>query len=232
MIIYKTTNLINGKIYIGKTTTNNLSYLGSGNLIIAAIRKYRRHNFVRETLEICQTEAELNEREIFWINKLNARNSKVGYNIDKGGRGAPKNCNKGVKIGPVKVKRAKKPPVTQETREKMREAKLKNPTKYWLGKKREDMVLRNKTNNPMFKLENRIKVSKSLKGRKAWNRGMKGLWDRIPIIQKDINNFIIREWAGPGEVQEENPLFSSRQIKRCCNGDIKTHRGFIWKYKQ
>ena len=231
MIIFKTTNLINGKIYIGKTTTNNVNYSGSGNLIRAAIKKYRRHNFIRETLEICETEEQLNMQEIFWISKLNARNSKIGYNIDKGGRGAPKNCNKGKKREYSKIKRKPKLIVTKETREKQRQAKLKNPTKYWLGKKREDVSLRNKTNNPMFKLENRVKVSNSLKGKIAWNKGKRGLWERIPIVQRNLDNIIIREWEGPGQVHEFDPSFSARQIKRCCNGDIQTHKKFIWQYK-
>lgn len=42
MQIYKTTNLINSKIYIGQDSKNNLSYLGSGKLIKQAINKYGR----------------------------------------------------------------------------------------------------------------------------------------------------------------------------------------------
>jgi hypothetical protein len=38
MIIYKTTNLLNGKIYIGQDRNNNKNYLGSGKLLKKAIR--------------------------------------------------------------------------------------------------------------------------------------------------------------------------------------------------
>ncbi len=40
MIIYITTNLLNGKKYIGKDEKNNPSYLGSGKLLKLAINKH------------------------------------------------------------------------------------------------------------------------------------------------------------------------------------------------
>lgn len=69
-IIYKTTNLINGKIYVGQHKTSaNDGYLGSGKLITRSIKKYGKENFIRETLEYC-TFANVNEREIYWIDNL------------------------------------------------------------------------------------------------------------------------------------------------------------------
>lgn len=46
MIIYKTTNKINGKIYIGRYCGNRSSYLGSGSYLKRAIRKYGKDNFI------------------------------------------------------------------------------------------------------------------------------------------------------------------------------------------
>ena len=87
MIIYKTVNKLNGKIYIGQDTINNPAYFGSGILILKAIRKYGKSNFEKIILEICNSIDELNEREIFWIKKLNATDRTTGYNLHSGGKG-------------------------------------------------------------------------------------------------------------------------------------------------
>ena len=84
-VIYKTTNLINGKFYVGKDENNNPKYLGSGKLLHKAICKYGKENFKKEILEYCN---ELNhgEREVYWINELNSF-SPNGYNIMNGSFG-------------------------------------------------------------------------------------------------------------------------------------------------
>jgi len=87
MIIYKTRNKINGKIYIGQDSYDNPLYLGSGVLLNRAILKYGIENFEKEILEKCDTQEKLNEREIFWIKTLNSQNPQIGYNISRGGSG-------------------------------------------------------------------------------------------------------------------------------------------------
>lgn len=87
MIIYKTTNLINGKFYVGKDASNNPNYYGSGLLLAKAIKKYGKENFKKEILEECQSLKYLNIREKYWIASLDATNKKIGYNITIGGIG-------------------------------------------------------------------------------------------------------------------------------------------------
>ena len=89
MIIYKTTNLVNNKFYIGQDSNNNINYLGSGTLLIKAINKYGKENFRKEVIELCSSKKELDEREIFWIKTLNATNRNIAYNIREGGGGGP-----------------------------------------------------------------------------------------------------------------------------------------------
>lgn len=87
MIIYKTTNKINGKIYVGKDAHNRPTYLGSGIILRRAIAKYGKENFIKEIIDRCQTLDELSKREIFWIKQLKSNDSKVGYNLTNGGDG-------------------------------------------------------------------------------------------------------------------------------------------------
>jgi group I intron endonuclease len=87
MVIYKTTNIVNGKFYIGQDSKNNPSYLGSGVLLSKAIKKYGKENFIKEIIEVCSTKKELNEREKYWINRLESIDNSIGYNIAEGGMG-------------------------------------------------------------------------------------------------------------------------------------------------
>jgi group I intron endonuclease len=89
--IYKTINLINGKIYVGKRQCkceiSSDRYLGSGRVLQSAIKKHGIKNFKKEILEICKDNAELNLKEIYWIEKLDSTNMEIGYNLTKGGTG-------------------------------------------------------------------------------------------------------------------------------------------------
>lgn len=91
MFIYKITNTTNGDFYIGKTTktlTERLSRhhyntrYGAETHLSRAIRKYGAENFIIESLESQVPESKLNEREIYWISKLNPQ-----YNMTPGGDG-------------------------------------------------------------------------------------------------------------------------------------------------
>jgi len=88
-IVYITTNLINGKQYVGDHSTFNLddSYLGSGNLICKAIKKYGVENFKRVILENCDTkELAFLQQEKYIIEHLTLVPN--GYDISpKGGMG-------------------------------------------------------------------------------------------------------------------------------------------------
>ena len=125
--IYKITNQTNGKIYIGKHSTDNLDdgYMGSGILICKAEKKYGIENFTKEYLAFCDTEERLNWFEKFYIKKYKAK--EVGYNLTDGGDGALGRIDsdetrlkkslskKGIKHGPM----------TEETKRKLSEATKK-----------------------------------------------------------------------------------------------------------
>jgi group I intron endonuclease len=113
MIIYKVTNTINGKIYVGKTTKSlderKKSHLKSIRLNVKtkfynAIRKYGVVFFIWEELVECYNIDELNNLEIYYIEKFNS--FKCGYNMTHGGdtismKSIEDKKNQGAKIGSV-----------------------------------------------------------------------------------------------------------------------------------
>ena len=87
--IYLTTNTINGKIYVGQHSTNNLEdgYIGSGTLLKLALQKYGKNNFSKEILAYTDTQNKLDYLEKFYIRKYKSRELKNGYNLTDGGSG-------------------------------------------------------------------------------------------------------------------------------------------------
>jgi len=87
MIIYKITNQVNSKIYIGQDKHNNPNYLGSGKILHLAFKKYGTENFIKEIIEECESKEQLDERERYWINFYVSTDRNIGYNIALGGDG-------------------------------------------------------------------------------------------------------------------------------------------------
>ena len=86
--IYMTTNLINGKKYIGMHKGSETDdYLGSGKLLLKAINKYGKENFKRKILEFSNSKDELEKLEVYYIKKYNAVYDDNFYNIHVGGSG-------------------------------------------------------------------------------------------------------------------------------------------------
>ena len=86
--IYKTTNLVNDKIYIGQKHSSRFlgqSYLGSGKRLKDAIKHYGKENFKVELLEEIESKELMDEREIYWISYYHATNKEIGYNLSEGG---------------------------------------------------------------------------------------------------------------------------------------------------
>jgi len=91
--IYKTTNLINNRSYIGKKKSPNFNknYYGSGVALRSAIKKYGKENFIVESIAWASTIKELNELEIQHITYYKDQNNL--YNIAEGGDGGDTTSN-------------------------------------------------------------------------------------------------------------------------------------------
>jgi group I intron endonuclease len=94
MIVYKTTNEITGRIYIGKAVGKNIinGYLGSGVELTPDISKYGKKSFKREIVDIATDRLDQNRKERFWISFYR---EKLGdgslYNLSDGGEGGRHN---------------------------------------------------------------------------------------------------------------------------------------------
>lgn len=160
--IYKITNLVNGKIYIGqhKSEVFDKDYRGSGKVIKLAFKKYGPANFKIELIEWCQTFEEINKREEYYIEEYGSRNENIGYNIRVGG------------IQSL---------MDERTKQKIHLNSLTNPNYGMKGKKQSqkcrDVNKRiHKGVSPVNKgkrmsEEQRQKCIQSHLGQKAWNKG-------------------------------------------------------------
>lgn len=161
--IYKTTNLINGKFYIGKHQTENPndSYLGSGRALKDAINKYGKHNFKKEILFEFDNEALMNEKEKELITE-EFINRPDTYNIGIGGEGGPH--FKGKKHSPEVIEKLKNRPITDKHRENARKSGLMSR-----GRKHSEQARKNIANGarkrPPMSEETKQKISQSLKGK-------------------------------------------------------------------
>lgn len=86
--VYKITNKLDDKEYIGKHKTNDLNdgYMGSGKHIKRSINKYGMENFIKEILYVFDNEKEMNDKESEIVTEDYCRKEKT-YNICPGGNG-------------------------------------------------------------------------------------------------------------------------------------------------
>lgn len=137
--IYKITNAINGKVYIGLTTEGfDKRYYGRG--IIAsrnrhlqnAIKKYGVEAFVVDKeWDIAYNKEELDDLEKYWIYLYDARNSKYGYNIQSGGHNGKPSAETKRKTSESMKKWHKEIGFTEEQRKSISERQQGNKNSFY-----------------------------------------------------------------------------------------------------
>ncbi len=198
MIVYKATNLLNGKIYIGKTNKNLDQYKllhikaalknidNKKRYFYNAIRKYGPQNFKWDILGYCESKEELNEAEKICIEFFKSNNNVYGYNMTYGGDGGPTNV--GRKFSQEvrqrmsnSMKGKKHKPMTNDTKLKISKSHKGIP------KSKEQILKRLKTieKNGGYKhsIETKIKISNKVSGR---NNGFYGKKHSKEVILKDV----------------------------------------------
>lgn len=162
--IYKITNLISGKIYIGQTINFNKRWLEhkSGSkkpklLVHQAMKTYGIENFTYELIDECTTQEDANNKEQYYIASFNSI-SPNGYNVEAGGNYAPLSQEALLKISKALKGRTspnKGVPCSEEQKAKI-SATL-------MGKKHSDQRRKN--------------ISLAHIGQIAWNKGKNKLTD-------------------------------------------------------
>lgn len=219
MYIYKTTNLLNGKIYIGKRVYRKKDdnwYLGSGIYLNRAIKKHGRENFKKEILEWCNDKTHLCKREIYWIEQFNATNPEIGYNLSLGGDGGNVGVEAYIKIG-NKLRGKKKP---KEFGEKISKAlKGKPKSEEHNEKVRQSLLGRTRPKEVVGKM------SKSIKNKydNGWESPV-----QIEVHQynKTTGDYIqsFKSATEAGRVLNVD----RKAITNNCVGKSKSSGGFIW----
>lgn len=137
--IYKITNKINNKIYIGLTIqgtrTRYLHHLyearsGSPFPIHRAIRKYGEENFEIETIISIEGNEELKNLEKFYIQEYKANNRQFGYNMTEGGDGTFGRLHSEETKDLIRQKAIGRKP-SEDTRRRQSEAHDRNKNEDW-----------------------------------------------------------------------------------------------------
>jgi len=233
-VIYGIKNLINKKVYVGKSTNIKLRKKTHENSFIRkqavnihlqrAVDKYGIENFEFLILEEVTLD-NINEKEQYWINYFNSFDEKYGYNKTMGGEGGN---------------------LTLETKFKISQTSPNRKVIYQFNSKKELI----KKWDGVGDIERELKflnstISKACTINTNNNSAYGFYWsydenlnnfsgigqenNKLQIQQFSLEGKLIKTWSSISiAVKETNSSKSS--IIRCCKNKQKTCNNFIWKY--
>lgn len=230
-VIYLRTNTINGKQYVGQTTnfngrercwnSINRKTPYSNDILEMDRKKYGIEAFKTEILEECD-DSKLNEIERFWIKQLNTIHPN-GYNLENGG-------SDGFTFHQI-------------TREKMSKAKIGTKhSEEW--KKNMSERMKGEGNHFYGKHHNQEAIEKIKAaniGRTSWNKGKKMSEEQRQknieaskkrqkhVYQYYLDGKLKAIYNGRNEAARITG-FKKASIGNCCNGKLKTYKGYKWSY--
>lgn len=216
--IYKTTNIKNGRYYIGAHTTTDLndSYLGSGVALQRAIKRYGSDSFQREILFIASNRDEMYEKEAELVTESIVRD-KRSYNLVVGGFGSSNGFTRDAINASAKKRKGKTWEEIYGIEEATRLKKLKS--KQQTGKKRP-------AHSEFMKGFNKGMKRPETSERNRQNPPRKGVKVTNSKIIEDCKQRAVKQY-----VSDENHPFKKKIICKHCGKSYNTGSYSIHKKK-
>jgi hypothetical protein len=209
MVVYLTTHVPTGKMYIGKDKNNHHRYFGSGVDIKNIIKTEGRDNLIKLILEECSNLETLNQREEYWLNYYDAENNPMFFNRTNKAYG----CSRQTEEGKRKISENRTPWVwTEEMRNKASKQRI-GKTKIHLKIRSDKGEIRNQ--------EWKDAISKA-----NTNTPKPGAWKRVG--QYSLDGELIKTYESARHAKEETKI----KMQNALNKISKTSGGFIWKYEE
>ena len=206
--VYKITNKVNNKVYIG-ITSKGISARWKEHIYSAehgcpfklhnAIRKYGKENFSIELIDFCNSWEELTEKEQYYISEYKSLQDEYGYNMTEGGDGTFGRCH------------------TEETKEKIRQK----------------AIGREVTEATRLKLSEAGKII--TEAREAYrNSGNIGSSRRKPVLQYTKDGKFISEYRGVNEASRLTGIHVTTLSNALKGRNVIGSKvnPYIWVYKE
>lgn len=233
MVIYKITNLINEKIYIGQTTKTieqrfkeHCKTTSGCRALKNAIKKYGSNNFSIEIIENCNSLDELNIREEYWIKHYNSLVPR-GYNLQSGG-GNHTVTEETRRLLSIKTRGNNNPFYGKKHSSKTIEHLRKINT----GKKQSEETIQKRANKELGELNHFYGKTHTIESRKKISESRKKYTgNKHPRCRKVLCVETGKVYDYIRLAQIETGVHETH-ISSCCKGKLKTAGGFHWRYEK
>lgn len=246
-IIYKITNLVNGKVYIGQTIRSieerkRQHLLDADNgcefILHKAIRKYKKESFNWTIIDSSYSREELNDKEVFWIvfyNSYSKEKQSNGYNMTKGGESLSGNDNPfyGKTHSDEAKKKMSEKAKGRVVSERTRRLIGDTHSRKYSGKKshKYGVKLSKCIREKMSKAHTGVKKTETHKMNISLSKKGKETISTKAVIQLSLKGDYIAQYSTIKEGEEKTGTYSTH-IVNCCKGNMKSSNGYMWMYKE